>query len=87
MGVWTDIHRQRSDIRNALPGNTASGLTVIQYRLRGKIINDVAGWWRGAVNQSQGEVLLASLLVNQKSDQGLQTLREMREINQERRLA
>ena len=59
----------------------------LQYRLRGKTINEAVGWWSDGVTQSQCEELMAALRINQKSAQGPQTLKEMRKYNHERRLA
>ena len=59
----------------------------LQYRLRGKNINEAVGWWSAGASQAQCEELLLKLRENWRSGQGPQTLREMRAFNRERREA
>lgn len=57
----------------------------VQYKLNGKNINEAVGWWSDGSTQSQCEELLSTLRINQKSGQGPQTLKEMRQFNREKR--
>jgi hypothetical protein len=57
----------------------------LQYRLRGKTINEAVGWWSSGATQAQCEELLSKLRENWRSGQGPQTLREMRAFNREKR--
>ena len=59
----------------------------LQYRLRGKVINEAVGWWSAGASQAQCEELLSKLRENWRSGEGPQTLREMRAFNRERREA
>ena len=59
----------------------------LQYRLRGKVINEGVGWWSAGASQAQCEELLSKLRENWRSGEGPQTLREMRAFNRERREA
>jgi integrase len=59
----------------------------VQYKLHGRNINEAVGWWSDGIAQSNCEELLSTLRVNQKSGQGPQTLKEMRELNKEKRSA
>ena len=59
----------------------------LQYRLRGKNINEAVGWWSAGASQAQCEELFLKLRENWRSGQGPQTLREMRAFNRERREA
>jgi len=51
----------------------------------GRNINEAVGWWSDGITQSHCEELISTLRINQKSGQGPQTLKEMREFNKERR--
>jgi len=55
----------------------------LQYRLRGKTINEAVGWWSAGASQAQCEEFLNKLRENWRSGQGPQTLREMRTFNRE----
>ena len=57
----------------------------LQYKLRGKTINEAVGWWSAGASQAQCEELLSRLRENWRSGQGPQTLRELRAFNLERR--
>lgn len=59
----------------------------IQYKLHGRNINEAVGWWSDGTTQGQCEELLATLRINQKNGQGPQTLKEMRDLNKEKRAA
>ena len=59
----------------------------IQYKLKGRNVNEAVGWWSGGANQAQCEELLAELRRNHKNGQGPQTLKEMRAAGQEKRSA
>ena len=59
----------------------------VQYKLHGRNINEAVGWWSDGIAQSHCEELLSALRINQKSGQGPQTLKEMREFNKEKRSA
>jgi integrase len=59
----------------------------LQYKLRGKTINEAVGWWSAGASQAQCEELLSKLRENWRSGQGPQTLREMRAFNLEKRAA
>ena len=89
MGIWTSAGKgiRYKEHPTRKHGKRPDRYWVLQYRLRGKTVNEAMGWWSDGVTQSQCEELLTSLRINQKSGQGPQTLREMREYNHERRLA
>ena len=55
----------------------------LQYRLRGKIVNEAVGWWSAGASQAQCEEFLNRLRENWRSGQGPQTLRELRAFNRE----
>ena len=57
----------------------------LQYKLRGKTINEAVGWWSAGASQAQCEELLSKLRENWRNGQGPQTLRELRAFNRERR--
>ena len=59
----------------------------LQYKLRGRTINEAVGWWSAGASQAQCEELLSRLRENRRSGQGPQTLREMRAFNLEKRAA
>jgi len=59
----------------------------LQYKLRGKTINEAVGWWSAGASQAQCEELLSKLRENWRSGQGPQTLRELRAFNRELRAA
>lgn len=89
MGIWTSAGKgiRYKEHPSRKHGKRPDRYWCLQYRLRGKTVNEAVGWWSDGVTQSQCEELMAALRVNQKSGQGPQTLREMREYNHERRLA
>ena len=57
----------------------------LQYKLRGRTVNEAVGWWSAGASQARCEELLSRLRENWRSGQGPQTLREMRAFNRERR--
>ena len=59
----------------------------VQYKLKGKNVNEAVGWWSAGISQAYCEELLAELRRNHKSGQGPQTLKEMRAAGQEKRAA
>ena len=59
----------------------------IQYKLKGRNVNEAVGWWSGGATQAQCEEFLAELRRNQKNGQGPQTLKEMRAAGEEKRVA
>ncbi|MDL2226347.1 site-specific integrase [Deltaproteobacteria bacterium OttesenSCG-928-M10] len=88
MGVWTSAGKgiRYKEHPTRKHGKRPDRYWCLQYRLRGKTVNEAVGWWSDGVTQSQCEELMGALRVNQKSGQGPQTLKEMREYNHERRL-
>ena len=89
MAIWTAAGKgiRYKEHPTRKHGKRPDRYWCLQYKLRGKAINEAVGWWNDGVSQSQCEELLAELRANQKSGQGPQTLREMREFNKERREA
>jgi integrase len=59
----------------------------VQYKLKGKNVNEAVGWWSAGISQAYCEELLAELRRNHKSGQGPQTLKEMKTAGQEKRTA
>ena len=57
----------------------------LQYKLKGRTVNEAVGWWSAGASQAQCEELLSRLRENWRSGRGPQTLREMRALNRERR--
>jgi len=87
MGVWTAAGKgiRYKEHPTRKHGKRPDRYWCIQYKLHGRNINEAVGWWSDGISQSQCEALLSELRVNQKSGQGPQTLKEMREFNKERR--
>jgi integrase len=89
MTVWTSAgkgirYREHPTRKH---GKKPDRYWCIQYKLHGRNINEAVGWWSDGRTQSQCEELLSTLRINQKSGQGPQTLKEMREFNLDRRNA
>jgi integrase len=89
MGVWTAAGKglRYKEHPTRKHGKKPDRYWCLQYRLDGRNINEAVGWWSDGISQSQCEVLLNELRVNQKSGQGPRTLKEMREENRARREA
>jgi len=89
MSIWTAAGKgiRYKEHPTRKHGKRPDRYWCLQYKLRGKAISEAVGWWSDGVSQSQCEELLALLRVNQKSGEGPQTLRELREFNHERRRA
>ena len=89
MGVWTSAGKgiRYKEHPTRKHGKRPDRYWCLQYKLRGKTVNEAVGWWSDGVGQSQCEELLALLRINQKSGEGPQTLKELREFNHERRRA
>lgn len=89
MSVWTSAGKgiRYKEHPTRKHGKRPDRYWCIQYKLYGRNINEAVGWWSDGASQSQCEALLAELRANQKSGQGPQTLKEMREHNKERRAA
>lgn len=87
--LWTSIGKgiRYKEHPTRKHGKRPDRYWCIQYKLHGRNINEAVGWWSDGASQSQCEALLAELRANQKSGQGPQTLKEMREHNKERRAA
>jgi len=87
MGVWTAAGKgiRYKEHPTRKHGKRPDRYWCIQYKLHGRNINEAVGWWSDGISQSQCEALLSELRVNQKSGQGPQTLKEMREWGKERR--
>ncbi len=60
---------------------------ALQYKLKGRVINEAVGWWSAGASQAQCEELLSKLRDNWRSGEGPQTLRELRAFNREQREA
>jgi len=89
MTVWTSAgkgirYREHPSRKH---GKKPDRYWCIQYKLNGRNINEAVGWWSDGSSQNQCEELLSTLRVNQKSGQGPQTLKEMRDFNHEKRNA
>jgi integrase len=50
----------------------------LQYKLKGRTLNEAVGWWSQGANQAECERLLVKLRENWRIGQGPQTLKEMR---------
>lgn len=89
MSVWTAAGKgiRYKEHPTRKHGKRPDRYWCVQYKLHGRNINEAVGWWSDGINQSRCEALLSELRVNQKSGQGPQTLKEMREFNRERREA
>ncbi|MDL2226402.1 site-specific integrase [Deltaproteobacteria bacterium OttesenSCG-928-M10] len=89
MGIWTSVGKgiRYKEHASRKHGKKPDRYWCLQYKLRGRNINEAVGWWSDGVTQGQCEALLSELRVNQKSGQGPTTLKEMREFNQSRREA
>ncbi len=89
MGVWTaaakGVRYKEHPIRKH--GKRPDRYWCVQYKLHGRNINEAMGWWSDGITQHQCEALLTALRINQKSGQGPQTLKDMRQANQEKRVA
>ncbi len=89
MGIWTSAAKgvRYKEHPTRKHGKRPDRYWCLQYKLRGKNINESVGWWSDGVTQSHCEALLAELRINWKSGQGPQTLKEMRHSNLEKRAA
>jgi integrase len=87
MGVWTSAGKgiRYKEHPTRKHGKKPDRYWCLQYKLRGRNLNEAVGWWSDGISQSQCTALLNELRVNQKSGQGPQTLKEMRIFNHERR--
>jgi integrase len=89
MSVWTSVgkgvrYREHTTRKH---GKRPDRYWSIQYWLNGKAVNEAVGWWSQGASQGQCEDLLAALRTNQRSGHGPQTLKEMREVERQRREA
>ena len=87
MGVWTAAGKgiRYKEHASRKHGKRPDRYWCLQYKLRGRNINEPVGWWSDGITQSQCEELMSDLRANHKHGQGPQTLREMREFNSRRR--
>ncbi len=83
MGVWTAAAKgvRYKEHPTRRHGKRPDRYWCLQYKLRGRTVNEAVGWWSDGITQSQCEALMSELRANQKGGQGPQTLREMREFN------
>jgi len=89
MSVWTSAGKgiRYKEHPTRKHGKKPDRYWCLQYKLRGRNVNEAVGWWSDGISQTQCVALLNELRVNQKSGQGPQTLKEMRALNHERREA
>jgi len=89
MSVWTAAgsgvrYREHASRKH---GKRPDRYWCIQYKLHGKTVNEAVGWWSAGASQTECEDLLSKLRQNQRSGQGPQTLKEMREAGRKQREA
>lgn len=89
MSVWTAAARgvRYREHATRKHGKRPDRYWCIQYRLRGRMINEAVGWWSAGASQAECENLLSKLRENHRSGQGPQTLKEMRLEGQKKREA
>ena len=89
MSVWTAAGRgvRYREHASRKHGKRPDRYWCIQYKLHGKTVNEAVGWWSAGASQAECENLLSKLRENQRSGQGPQTLKEMREAGQKQRKA
>ena len=81
MAQWTSAGRgiRYREHETRKHGKRPDRYWCIQYKLKGKTINEAVGWWSMGASQAECEDLLSKLRENWRSGQGPQTLKEMRE--------
>lgn len=66
-------------------GKRADRYWALQYKLRGKVINEAVGWWSDGHTQEEAEGYLRTLRQNWNSGEGPQTLAEIQNEGQAQR--
>mgnify|MGYP003623242289 CR=1 FL=1 len=81
MAQWTSAGRgiRYREHETRKHGKRPDRYWCIQYKLKGKTINEAVGWWSQGASHAECENLLSKLRENWRSGQGPQTLKEMRE--------
>lgn len=86
MSAWIaatrGIRYREHDIRKH--GQRPDRYWSIRYKVNGRSVHEAVGWWSKGVTQAQCVELLAQLRRNHRSGGGPQTLRELREFEEER---